>query len=256
MPTDTESWIRRFHPVPDAATRLLCLPHAGGSASYYFPVSRALSTAATGPVDVLAVQYPGRQDRRAEPCIDDIRVLAEHVVAAIQPFLDRPLAIFGHSMGGLVGFEVALRLEAAGVEPTCLFASGRRAPSRRRDEKVHTLSDDGVIAEITSLGGSEAGLLADPEMRAMVLPAVRADYRAVETYRYQGGPPLRCPVRALNGDADPQVTSDEAGDWVNHTTGGFTSRVFPGDHFYLNRHAAAVIAEIADHAARPHVPAG
>ncbi|MER6569566.1 alpha/beta fold hydrolase [Streptomyces sp. NPDC001093] len=235
--------IRRFHPAPEAPHRLVCFPHAGGSASFYFPVSRAMSPG----VDVLAVQYPGRQDRRHEPCVDSIPRLADLLVDEVRPWFDRPVTFFGHSMGASLAFELASRLEAEGLVLHGLFASGRRAPSTVRDERVHLLDDDGLIADITRLSGTDTQVLGDPEILRMILPSVRADYRAAETYRYTPGPKLRCPVFALTGDADPQVTLDEARAWSEHTSGAFTLGVFPGGHFYLNSRAAEVMAAIKNH---------
>ncbi|MEU5599323.1 alpha/beta fold hydrolase [Streptomyces sp. NPDC020298] len=237
---ETGSWIRRFHPGPEGAPRLVCLPHAGGSASYFFPVSRQLASVA----DVLAVQYPGRQDRRHEPCIDSIPDLADALARELLPYGDRPLTLFGHSMGASLGFEVALRLEAAGVTVRHFFASGRRAPSTPRDERVHLRDDDGLIADIKRLSGTDAQVLGDDEIMRMILPAIRADYRAAETYRWTAGPPLACPVTVLTGDTDPHVTDEEARAWARHTTGTFELKVYPGGHFYLNSQAGAVIALI------------
>src|SRR5438093_882622 len=101
--TDCGLWIRRFQPLPDARARLLCLPHAGGSASFFLPVAHALAP----DVEVLAVQYPGRQDRRGEDCVDNVPEFADRLLDALAGWLDRPLALFGHSMGALVGFELA-----------------------------------------------------------------------------------------------------------------------------------------------------
>jgi pyochelin biosynthetic protein PchC len=237
--SDEGSWTRRFHPAPDSAVRLVCLPHAGGSASFYFPVSRALSPA----VDVLAVQYPGRQDRRHEPLVPDVPTLARLVAGELAGWLDRPLALFGHSLGASLAFEVAriLRREHDLVR---LFASGRRAPSRFRDERVHQGSDADLIAEMRGLEGTAGSILGDEELLHMIMPAIRNDYRAAETYRYEPGPPLRCPVTALVGAADPKVTVDEARAWSQHTTGDFELEVFPGGHFYLAAHQAAVIERI------------
>ncbi|XVS67787.1 thioesterase II family protein [Actinosynnema sp. CA-299493] len=243
VPDPTDPWVRRFHPSPRARHRLLCLPHAGGSASFYFPVSRAL----TPDVEVLAVQYPGRQDRRHEPCVDSVHELADLLVDVVLKWADRPLSLFGHSMGASVAFELALRLEERGVEPAGLFASGRRAPGAHRDERVHERDDEGLIAEIKRLDGTESRLLDDDEVLRMVLPAVRADYRAAELYRYRPGPKLRTPVFALVGDADPKVDLSEARRWAEHTDGPFELEVFSGGHFYLNHHAPAVIGRIARH---------
>lgn len=239
---DNDLWIRRFHPAPEADTRLVCLPHAGGSASFYFPVSRALSPG----LEVLAVQYPGRQDRRTERCLDSIAELADAVAAALLPWTDKPLAFFGHSMGATLAFEVALRLEQRGIVASAVFASGRRAPSRDREEWVHLEDDAGLIREIGALGGSEAQVLQDEELIRTVLPAIRADYKAVETYRYQPGPPLSCPIYALVGDSDPKASIDEAQAWERHTTGEFELRTYPGGHFYLIEQASSVIATIVE----------
>jgi pyochelin biosynthetic protein PchC len=239
-PVKTDDWIRRYHPAPNAPTRLVCLPHAGGAASFFFPVSRALSPA----VDVLAVQYPGRQDRRQEPLIDDIRTLADLVAAALTPWLDRPIALFGHSVGATLAFEVALRLERDGTAPLVLFASGRRAPSRHRDEQIHLADDATLVGELRRLSGTGSQMLSDDELIQMILPAIRSDYKAAETYRYRPGPALRCPLIALTGDADPEVTLDEAGAWREHTSGLFELRVFPGGHFFLNDHATTLTALI------------
>ncbi|SCF34325.1 Surfactin synthase thioesterase subunit [Micromonospora purpureochromogenes] len=245
VPTDNGAWIRRFHPAPDAPTRLVCFAHAGGSASYFYPVSQALSPG----LDVLAVQYPGRQDRRAEPAFEDVPRLVDALVDEVAVWADRPLALFGHSLGATVAFEVARRLQARGTEVSALFASGRRAPSRHRPAWVHEGDDDALISEMLKLEGTDAQMLTDPELVRMVLPALRADYRAAETYRYQPGPPLTCPVYALTGDADPQVDVPDAESWRGHTTGPFALHVFSGGHFYLNRHAPQVLALIRRHAA-------
>ena len=239
----TELWVRRFHPSPDAAARLLCLPHAGGSASYFFPVSRAMAPR----VEVLAVQYPGRQDRRHEPCLDSVQDLADALVDVVLPFGDKPLTLFGHSMGASLAYELAIRLEAEGLVPAGLFASGRRAPNAPRDERVHESGDAGLLAEIKRLNGTESQLLDDDEVLRMVLPSIRADYKAAETYRPTPGQSITAPINVLVGDSDPKVTVDEAKRWTEHTTGAFTIEVFPGGHFYLNAVVPQVIDRISKH---------
>jgi pyochelin biosynthetic protein PchC len=226
---ESTRWIRRFHPAPTAPVRLACLPHAGGSATSYIGLSQALHP----DVEVLAVQYPGRQDRRAEPLVDSLAELARQVTAELLPWTDRPLALFGHSLGAVLGFEVARALEAAGRPPAVLFASGRRAPSRHRAEYAHRLDDDGLLREIRTLSGTDARLLDDEELMRMVLPAIRADYRAVETHTYLPGPPLRCPVTALTGADDLKVSAQDAAAWREHTSAEFDLVTFDGGHFFL-----------------------
>jgi pyochelin biosynthesis protein PchC len=240
-PVVSDTWIRRFHPARQPAPRLVALPHAGGSASFWYPLSAALA----GRFEVLSVQYPGRQDRRAEPPIADIATLADRITAALELWLgedDAPLVLFGHSMGAILGFEVARRLR---VPPAALIASGRRAPDRRRVEQAHRLDDAALLAEIRSLSGTDASLLEDDEVVRMVLPALRADYRAIETYEVTPGAPLACPITVLIGDADPKVTLDEAMSWRDHTTGTFALHTFTGGHFYLTGHQAAVTEHVA-----------
>jgi len=242
-PVASDTWIRRFHPAGRPLTRVVCLPHAGGSASFWYPLSAALA----GRFDVLGVQYPGRQDRRAEPPIADLGTLADRITDALESSAAAddatPLVLFGHSMGAILAFEVARRLR---VPPAALIASGRRAPDRRRVERVHRLDDAALIAELRSLSGTDASLLDDEEVLRMVLPALRADYRAIETWRVTPGNPLTCPITVLIGDADPKVTLDEATSWRDHTTGTFALHTFTGGHFYLTEHQAAVTERIAD----------
>ncbi|MFD4245117.1 thioesterase II family protein [Streptomyces sp. NPDC058525] len=237
-----EKWLRRSHPAPDSGVRLVCLPHAGGSASFYFPMSKALAPA----VEVLAVQYPGRQDRRGEPNIPSLPDLADRIFEAVRSLDEKPLALFGHSMGAVLAYEVALRMQDAGLpSPVRLFTSGRRAPSCERDEGVHTQSDEHMVAELRKLSGTSAAMLNDPELLEMIMPAIRSDYRAVETYRYEPGRRLDCPVTVLTGDSDPRVSIEEAAAWENHTDGPTDLHVLPGGHFYLAEQNARVAALVA-----------
>ncbi|MFJ7999358.1 thioesterase II family protein [Streptomyces sp. NPDC096310] len=248
MATSTEEslWIRCFHPAPESPGQLLCFPHAGGSASFYFPLSEQLAPVA----EVFAVQYPGRQDRLKESSPRDIGVMADRIYAAVRTQLGaRPTTFFGHSMGAVLAFEVARRFEADGGEISRLFASGRRAPSRHRDEDVHRRTDDGIVAELKSMSGTNTALLGDEEILRMILPALRSDYQAIETYRCAPGVTLRAPISAFTGDSDPKTSLEEAEEWRGHTTGAFDLRVFPGGHFYLSAQAPSVVAVLREHLA-------
>jgi surfactin synthase thioesterase subunit len=241
--TNTEQglWLRRFHPAEQAPVRLVCFPHAGGSASFYFPVSKMLAP----DLDVLAVQYPGRQDRRLEPVVEDIEELAGRIAVQLRPVLDRPVAFFGHSMGAVVAFEVARLLEREGVRLLVLFASGRRAPSAVREEHMYRASDDHFIEELKRLSGTDARMLGDDEVVRMILPSLRSDYKAIETYRCAPDAGVSCPVDVFIGDADPHVTPVEAAPWRAHTTADCSIEVFEGGHFYVNDHAAAITDRVA-----------
>lgn len=243
--SEADLWIRRLRPFPMSAPEppddlaLVCFPHAGGSASYFAPLARALS----GIAHVWAVQYPGRQDRRTEPCVDQLPALARSIASAVieHPPGARAPVFLGHSMGAALAFETAIDLERRGHGVARLIVSGRRAPSTLRDDAMHLDPDDVLLERVAALGGAGNTLFADPEMRALVLPAIRADLRAVENHRTGPGTVLRAPISALTGNADPLTTVDEARRWVEHTSGEFECTVFDGGHFFLESRAAEVI---------------
>lgn len=239
----TTEGIQRFHSSPGAETALVCFAHAGGAAGYYRPLSAALSPG----IDVLAIQYPGRQNRRTEPLAGTIDQLVDDSMEALAPWTHRPLALFGHSMGAVVAYEVAGRLTAAGGPPLTLIVSGCRAPGEEPGREVHVRDDDGLVAEIRRLGGTDTRVLDDPEMRALFLPALRADYRAVETYRHAGGPRLPCPVLALAGDTDPVASPADMRHWAAWTSARFDLLSFDGGHFYLADRYTAVASAVRDH---------
>ncbi|ANN16930.1 oleoyl-ACP hydrolase [Amycolatopsis orientalis] len=219
--------------------RLVAFPHAGGSASAY----RALSSLLSPAVEVHSAQYPGRQDRLGEPVIDDLHVLADRLVDVVSA-LPKPFALFGHSMGAIVAFEVTRRLEARGLVPAALFVSARRGPDLYKENAHHLADDTTFLAEVGRLGGTAAMVLDDPDIRALALPALRGDYKAVETYRYRPGPDVSCPVVALAGDADPVLDVQDLENWREHTTGTFETELFEGGHFYLDDNLDAVAARI------------
>ncbi len=245
MTTRNETgWLRRFHPAPDSPVRLVCFPHAGGSASFYFPFSKALAHHA----EVLAVQYPGHQDRWAESRVEDLHELARGAFEALRTYTDRPLALFGHSMGSTVAFETARLLEhEAGITPVVLFASGRRAPSvPQQGRYLHTEGDDVLLADLRAMSGTDSRLLAEEDLLREVLSVLRSDYKAGETYRYRPGRDLSCPITAYVGDDDPKAPVEEVRLWDRHTSGAFSLTVFPGGHFYLTDQAETVAGAVSE----------
>lgn len=241
------AWLRQFHSAPDAPTRLICFPHAGGAANYYFPVSKALVPA----VGMLAVQYPGRHDRRQERALESINELADRIAIELKPWLDRPFALFGHSMGATLAFEVGLRLQTSQqTKPLALFVSGRAAPSRQRTTTIHQYDNAAFVQELKRLGGTDSRVLDYEEVLRAFLPAIRSDYKAIETYRYQPGERMHCPTFALCGNADIRVDVNDVLAWREHTSGEFDLTVFPGGHFYLNEQTQAVADLTLMHLAR------
>jgi surfactin synthase thioesterase subunit len=240
------TWFRRFT-TPGNGPRLVCFPHAGGSATAY----RTLAQALPADLDVVCVQYPGRQDRYRETPFTDLNLLAGAVAEELVPVLaadpGRPYALFGHSMGSLVAFETARLLTRSPLPgPQRLFLSGRGAPDAHSTARFGLYDDDDVLAEVRRLGGTDQSMLDDPDIVEMALPALRADYRALGTYTWREGEPLAAPVTVLVGDSDPMVTVQEAGTWRAHSRGDVVVKVFPGGHFYLFDHLDGIAAAVTE----------
>ncbi|MFC4535657.1 thioesterase II family protein [Sphaerisporangium dianthi] len=237
MTIDPALWIHRYHPSPAASRRLVCFPHVGGSASAYFWLSKSLAPA----YEVLAIQYPGRQERRREPVALSLHALVDQVFEALRGQVAPPFAFFGHSMGALVAFEVARRSAAAGEPgPSLLVVSGRRAPSTGPEKRFDVDDENMLVAELRRMGGTAEQFIRDEEVRAMILPVARADYRALHAYVPQPDSVVDTPILALVGDNDPVTTLEEAKAWSAHSTSTCELRVFPGGHFYLESAKADV----------------
>lgn len=238
------NWLRCFRPDPDAGARLLCFPHAGGSASGYY----SLSAEVAGTAETLVVQYPGRQDRLAEPFAERFGEVVDALLAELPMGGGGPLVLFGHSMGALLAFETARRLAADGRPPVALLVSGSEAPSLPRAARPSDAPDDELIREMRLLSGTDEQLLADPEILGLTLPPLRADYAMLSARTYVPGPRLPCPVVALTGDSDPRVSVEGARAWERETAGPFELRVLTGGHFFLGDHLDRVAELVAGYA--------
>lgn len=238
------AWVRRFHSSPEAQRRVVCFAHAGGSASFWYPLSRALQPG----VDVLAVQYPGRETRLWEDPVRELASLADGAFDALLPWLGERPALLGHSMGAVVAFEVARRMEdKLSVTPSVLVASACRAPSGfPRENQIHRLDDDGLLTALAGLGAMDDSLRANQEILSLILPSIRADLEAVETYRAADDAAVACPVVAVVGDQDPEVTTEQARGWQAHTAAGFECRTVAGGHFYMSGNLDTLALSIQD----------
>ena len=183
------------------------------------------------------MQLPGRESRVREASFCSIAPLVQALADQIEPFLDRAYCLFGHSMGALVAFELARELgRRRRPDPAWLFVSGANAPHMPRDEEpLHHLPDDALIRAVTErYQGIPQQVLDDRELLELVLPALRADLTAIETYQFLEGARLQCGISAFAGRADRSVKPAMLAPWRELTDGGFASTLFAGDHFYLH----------------------
>lgn len=236
-------WVTTPHPVPGATLRLFCFPYAGGNALVY----RGWSDALPASVEVCAIQLPGHGNRLREPLFDRLPQLIDTLAEQISPYLDKPFAFFGHSMGALIGFELArlLRRERQPL-PEHLFVSGHRAPQKKREGKrTFELPQAEFIEELRRLNGTPREVIEHPELIDLMTPILRADFAIAQTYEYVDESPLDCDLTALGGLRDRDVTREHLEAWRTQTTGNFTVRMFPGDHFYLNTTRASLLEALS-----------
>ena len=231
-PTVVKSFVVYPKPNPQARMRLFCFPYAGGTAAVF----RSWAQFFPPEIELCAVQYAGRGSRIAEPLGEDVVQVMNSVYQDLQPFLKKPFAFFGHSMGALVSYEFARRLQREQQQgPFELFVSGCSAPHVRFfDEITYNLPEPEFIAELRRLQGTPEEVLDNAELMQLMMPIIRADFKVSQTYEYVPGPLLECPIRAFGGLKDEMVPKEKVEAWSEHTHGSFRAQMLPGDHFFLN----------------------
>jgi surfactin synthase thioesterase subunit len=251
-----------FTPRPRPDLVLYCFCYAGGGVGTYRRWGQAL-----GPnIEVRAVSLPGvapgPDGQLVPPPLVRMPSLVADLAAIVTADRRAPVALFGHSMGSLIAFELARRLRRDhGREPVHLIASAGRAPQRRGgDSAYHRLPDEPFVAAMQARWNAiPDAVAAEPELLRLLLPGLRRDVALFETYEYRAEPPLSCPIAAWGGDADPGVSHADLAAWQAETTGPFSRRTFAGGHFFVDHASAAVIAAVGDTLSAParvaHPPA-
>jgi len=229
---------------PAASLRLVCFPYAGASASIFRPWADKLPDW----VELVAIQLPGRENRFAEPLIDNAFDAAQAVAEALgQLGGTTDMVFFGHSLGGTVAYETAQRLHQSrsAIAPGHVIVSGRRAPTvPPREKQLHTLSDPELKLELKDLNCTPPEILEHDELMEMLMPRLRADFAMAENYSHRHQAPLPCPLSAFGGLDDKDVTEADVRAWSGMTAAAFDCRMYAGDHFFLHGAEREVLASI------------
>lgn len=223
--------------------RLYCLPYAGASAGLFRTWRKVLPP----EIALYGVEYPGRGTRVSEPAIERIDELACELAEALAYTPPGPYALFGHSMGSLVAFETAHQLVARDAPlPILLVASGHGAPSLPiTAEPVHASPDPEFLARLRELNATPPEAFDMPDLLELMLPILRSDFRAAETYAPANRSKLEVPIAAYGGLADADVRRDQLMAWADETTARCIVRMFPGDHFFLSTTVERVVSALA-----------
>lgn len=228
-----------------SSLNLLCLPYSGASAMVYSRWRRKLPAW----LQVRPVELPGRGARMGEPLQTDMRALAQQLAQEQRLAASGPYALFGHSLGALLAFELAHELQALGCPaPVALFASGTAAPTRREDYDGQgwrePKSDAELITQLRELQGTPEEVLGNEELMSLTLPVLRADFLLCGRYEYAWRPQLRCPLHVFGGEAD-RANGQQLMAWGDETEGEQTLEMFPGGHFFIHEHEDQVLEVMA-----------
>lgn len=238
-------WVTGPRPRPDATLRLFCLPFAGGGASAY----RQWADKVPPWIEVCPIQLPGREDRYREAAYTSVPGLSGALARELEPYLDIPYAIFGHSMGALVAFELTRALRRASApSPRALFLAAYPAPhANQLRPPIHHLPDEEFIEEMRRMQGTPEAVLQSADLMAFMLPILRADFEACDTYASADAPPLTCPIFMYGGADDRDVDPAALGEWRHTTTGPFALEILPGTHFFVQSARDRLLADIVGH---------
>ena len=235
---------RWFTPPSGQRPLLWCLPYAGGGASIFRAWERALAPW----VEVRPVFLPGREARFGEPAVEDLASLADTLCQLTRPWAHLPQAWFGHSMGAALAYETVLRVqrEPGRQPPRLLAVGGRAAPGLGRlKPPLHALPDAEFMAQLSRLGGTPQAVLDDAELMELLLPLLRADFKAIETWQASRGPLLHTDVLVLGGEDDPETTPERMAAWQQVCDPArLALQRLPGGHFFIHGSQDQVLAAL------------
>jgi surfactin synthase thioesterase subunit len=217
---------------------LICLPYAGGNRYAY----NAFRPVCPGGIRLLTPELPGRGARCSEKACRDLYPLADDVLDQVTDCLPGPYAIYGHSMGALLGYLLTRKIVQSGrPAPLHLFVTGCRAPQAAGTAALtYNLPSGRFLETIRALGGCPEAFFGSQQLVQFYEPILRADVESVETFRYTPGPPLDVPITVGIG-RDEKISLAQAHRWAQETEGPFELRTFPGNHFFIFDQASRLL---------------
>jgi medium-chain acyl-[acyl-carrier-protein] hydrolase len=244
-------WLTARRPKLRAGVRLFCFPYAGGSEAIFRTWQQNLPET----IEVVPIQLPGRTARIKEPPLTRLAPLVQALSQSLRPEMDLPFAFFGHSMGGLIAFELARQLRRdGGPLPVHLFISAKCCPKQVDDLYTGEIPDKELIQILRRYEGTPREVLENAELMQLLLPVIRADMELCSTYVCNPEPPLPSPITAFGGLEDHVSGRPCLEGWRNYTSGQFALRMFPGGHLFLKTCERsileAIFREVAPYAAR------
>ena len=237
-------WCLVPRPVSAPRLRLICFAYAGGSADLF----RNWVEHLTPDVELVAVRLPGRGMRLREPLYGEWPALVEDCASALAPYLGEPHALFGHSVGGRLAYEIAQRMRPVLPPGICrgLFIGGCRSPdSPQARPYLHELPEPAFRAALRTMGGTPTEVLEDERLMSLMLPIMRADMRLAELWGNWHRTPLDVPLHVYYGHADPIDSEASVAGWRGFTTSGCELVGFDGAHFFLDSHRELLLAHMA-----------
>ncbi|WP_143870278.1 thioesterase II family protein [Catenovulum sediminis] len=234
-------WLTLASQTPNAQATLFCLPYAGGSSAIFHPWRALLKD----NIDLALVQLPGRGARFSEPAINDIELLSEQLFAAIRPHFSKPYFIFGHSMGGMLAYELVKRIEQAHLPmPQQLILSATRPPQVAYQDKTYHLPQAEFVEKLKTLNGTPDEILQNKELMALLLPMLKADFELAENF-YQPNPTkIHCPTHVLCGTQDTRVPKKMLSKWSEVIAANCQFSEIPGGHLFLETATEALLRVI------------
>nr|AGS49843.1 thioesterase [uncultured bacterium esnapd17] len=234
------TWPDTRFALPRPAVRMFCFPFAGGSAAFYADwAGDFVST-----VELVPIQLPARGALMAQPPARSITEVADAIAPVIAES-SVPVALYGHSMGAIIAFETARRLQEVGKPVRHLFVSGRPGPRIKRPlEPVSDLPRPEFVEMLRDYGAADQEILEHDELLDLLIPMMRADFHMIESYTYPPGPPLTCDVSAWAGADDTEAPLSVMQRWGDETTGTFTAEELPGGHFFLSEHREHIVRAV------------